>query len=129
MLRYFWDQILVLKQPYKIYTTHHKMSTDGFTIPVTSPDKSVVNFSRSWVILWSASIFLLEVWKTYKESNWTFQHAKNTKYDPLRLHQDRVSANISRYLYTISLPCKMHSFSSSSWANVELNEFSSQGLT
>jgi hypothetical protein len=32
----------------KVHTsTHHRISTDGFTIPVTSPDKSVVNFSRS----------------------------------------------------------------------------------
>ena len=51
----------------KVYTsTHHRISTNGFTIPVTSPDKSVVNFSRSCVILWSASIFLLDMWKTYK---------------------------------------------------------------
>lgn len=27
--------------------THQIISTVGFTIPVTSPDKSVVNFSRS----------------------------------------------------------------------------------
>lgn len=48
--------------------THHKISTNGFTIPVTSPDKSVVNFSKSWVILWSASIFLPAMWKTYKQT-------------------------------------------------------------
>ena len=54
------------------WSTHHKISTDGFTIPVTSPDKSVVNFSKSWVILWSASIFFLAMWKTYKDMQVTW---------------------------------------------------------
>lgn len=55
-------------QDKQLLNTYHKISTVGLTIPVTSPDKSVVNFSRSWVILWSASTFSRDNWKTYKAS-------------------------------------------------------------